>query len=254
MQAIDCFIRHDLLTSEEVPPPCSPSRSSRLQQRPNRLSARRQSSPFDDRGSSPSRPSRLSNSLWSLPSTPTNDPERPLRRSSSVELDRSPSWSEFPARWALVKLRNRRSAKRTRRLQRRRAVTHPPSKAVHELLQVEYAKCRSSESGWSERLLALVYCWYFGWIQDIYVNLADGRRDWLKWTVACLLVTCVTVLCLGLIALCARLLVIALAGLLHAVVNFILFVSIATVIVVAFLTVFSYGRDEPSTVGRFSFA
>jgi MFS family permease len=123
-------------------------------------------------------------------------------------------------------------------------VTFPPSPAVHALLQKEYAKCRSSTTPASDRLVALVYCWYFGWIQDIYVNLADGRREWCKWTLACALVTLVTIVCLGLMAMCGHLLVVFLSRFLYALINFLLFVIVLLGLVVAALTICSFVSSE----------
>ena len=149
----------------------------------------------------------------------------PPRRQSSQESSASDSssptnWSEYTVRKSLVKFRTRRSAQRW---SGRKQFSRTPSNTIKRVLDNVYDISRSNEATFGEKLIAVLYCWYYGWITDVYYSLTDEGREksFLKWSLANVLVTGAAILLTTLVALglyCFNFLLLSLmnAGLLFA--------------------------------------
>lgn len=118
----------------------------------------------------------------------------PVRRQSSQEssasdsTSSSTSWSEYTVRKSLVKFRSRKSAKRW---SGRRKFGRTPSNTIKQVLDNVLDISKSQEATFGERLFAVLYSWFYGWIIDVYNSLSDEGREksFIKWSLASLLVT-----------------------------------------------------------------
>jgi hypothetical protein len=150
------------------------------------------------------------------------------------------SWSEYTARRSLVKFRNRRMASQRSRDQ---IGDVPPSQMAVRVLCSQYEVCRSSEKRIPERIMAVFYCWFFGWITDVYGSLTHGgtERSFVKWLLSCILVTMAVTGCIVLAATTAHCTVVLFASLLHSFSAFVAFITVIFVLGLGIITIFSYG-------------
>ena len=127
-----------------------------------------------------------------------------LRRQSSQDSSASDSssptnWSEYTVRKSLVKFRTRRSAKRW---SGRKKFCRTPSNKIKQVLDNVYDISRNEEATVGERLIAVLYSWFYGWIIDVYYSLTDEGREksFVKWSLASLMVTAAAILLTALVA------------------------------------------------------
>lgn len=108
------------------------------------------------------------------------------------------SWTEYTARKAVVRFRTRRSAKGRTRYS---SPYTPPSKLVRKVLHNQYDIARREDTRMVDKIMAVFYCWYFGWISDVYSIFSTNENHYafIKWTLSCLLVTGATQLVLVLL-------------------------------------------------------
>ena len=112
--------------------------------------------------------------------------------SSSSSSQHELNWSEYSARKAIVRFRTRKSAQ-----ERRTPVPCTgPSKLVHKVFHNQYDIARSPHTRLVDKLMAVFYCWYFGWLTDVYNYLTSYGRDrsLVRWVISCVLVSSATML------------------------------------------------------------
>ena len=103
------------------------------------------------------------------------------------------SWVAYPARRSFVRFRKRSSAKRRRSFERRLSVTRrPPSQLLQNVLHSQYdVCCQRRDDLLPDRLAAIFYCWFLGWIADVYDSFSDAGTDhsFARWTLACSIIS-----------------------------------------------------------------
>ncbi len=113
-------------------------------------------------------------------------------QSSSSSGENELNWSEYSARKGIVRFRSRKSAQ-----ERRTPVPYStPSKLVHKVFHNQYEIARSPDTRLVDKLMAIFYCWYFGWLTDVYNSLTSYGQDRspVRWSISCMLVSIATVL------------------------------------------------------------
>ena len=103
------------------------------------------------------------------------------------------SWVAYPARRSFVRFRKRSSAKRRRSFERRVSTTRrPPSQLLQNVLRSQYdVCCRRRDDLLPDRLAAIFYCWFLGWVADVYDSFSDagGEPSFSRWTLACIIIS-----------------------------------------------------------------
>lgn len=183
----------------------------------------------------------------SVPSTPSPTSAGPLFCFPGFATDDDAfcesddhTWSEYTARRSVVKYRNRNSAKRSSRRSSR--INASPSPLLQRVLREQYSVARSQGSQSSDRLMAVFYCWFFGWIYDVYHALSNNGRDgafW-KWTFSCLLVTSASLLVMALAGCLLYLALAAFTVLLRASLHFVTALTLFFVLILGMVSILSY--------------
>ena len=179
-----------------------------------------------------------------------HDQQKSMKRATSsltlTDLNQI-SWSEYTARRSLVKFRNRRKASQK---PHNNTSDVPPSHMARRVLCNQYEVCRREETNLSERIMAVFYCWFFGWIMDVYNTLTrqDIQRSFVKWLLSCVLVTLAVTTFIGLIAVVVHAILIVSVSLLHSVNAFITFITVLFILGLGITTILSYSCNSSQFV------
>ncbi len=156
---------------------------------------------------------------------------------------RQVSWTEFTARKSVVKFRNRKSvSSRSRHGSGEGACSSAPSALVQQVLRDQYEICREQEERLASRIMAVFYCWFFGWVMDVYGALTNSCTDhsfW-RWVLSCLMVTGTTLLVTVLAAMGLHASLMFLALLLRDAVNYLLLISGTFVCLICTIAIINY--------------
>ena len=171
-----------------------------------------------------------------------------LRRSSSFSQSTRPQkrtisdWSEYSARRSIVKFRSRK----TQKMNISKNDFHSPPSPVQEVLQEQYHLASSLNTNVGERLLAVVYCWFFGWMDSVHSALTthancSGR---LAWTLSCLLVTIVATISLTVLAAILNLAITFVAFMIQAGLRYFSFLLLTLVLFLGLTAIFRFDLSQ----------
>ena len=115
------------------------------------------------------------------------------------ESRRLTTWTEDAIRRSLVKFRTRKSATRSSP-RRRSSQPRVPSRTIKTVLNNGIDVFTSEKSLSGERLMAVLYCWFYSWIIGLYYSFSDDghNRSFLRWMLATVMVTAGTLLLVAL--------------------------------------------------------
>ena len=171
-------------------------------------------------------------------------------------------WSATSARFALIKYRSRKAAR-----QHSKTIiadvaynVHPniehvysnnydyldnnrlPSPLIKRVLDYQYDISTKTESTSSQRVLAVMYCLFYGAIVSLYYSLTNGgyRRSLLAWCIACLAVSSLVMISLIIATICVHYINMVVLSLLESVTHFFVTLFVCIVLFLSALAMFSF--------------